>query len=561
MSRMKAGADSRILTQPYHFTLKQRLNALSFISSLALVIVGAIGLYQTQILLKKYEPITASYLPTTRALGALLSQFRQLRFDVGSIAIRGISVGQLREYIESSQGAVSEFEKSLAEVEKFLEVSQQREIYSKLKLSWADFKEQESESLRLAGTSDERLLDDTTRFNRELSDEKAKRVDAAINELIKTQTELENQAVEAVTADSHRATQVMFFSSIVMAVGFLIFCFTVIAKISGRLRESTSRVESASAGVGAVGHQVLDASQDVIRAAEQQLAAIHQASVALEKFSATVRRSADKSNEIQMTAAQSIEYVETGKQAIDRLIEAINSLKESNQISTSYLNESIEKGTRILNGMDEVAAKTRIMNDIVFQTKLLSVNASVEAARAGEQGKGFAVVAEEFGKLARMASRAVQEVHSLLTSSAKQIGEKVDEDRLFGEKMAQNSNCLLERVMTVTEECQIALGLIVRASSKLGDRVRDVTRFSDESAQGMIEMTRALQVIDESSRLTAQCGESSQLAAHKLSDELNRFQGFTSDLSLLTDEHKLCVQEISSVSAQFSNLGTEKQSA
>ena len=35
-----------------------------------------------------------------------------------------------------------------------------------------------------------------------------------------------------------------------------------------------------------------------------------------------------------------------------------------------------------------------VINDIVFQTKLLSFNASVEAARAGESGKGFAVVAE-----------------------------------------------------------------------------------------------------------------------------------------------------------------------
>jgi len=40
------------------------------------------------------------------------------------------------------------------------------------------------------------------------------------------------------------------------------------------------------------------------------------------------------------------------------------------------------------------------MNDIVFQTKLLSFNASVEAARAGIHGKGFAVVADEVGNLA-----------------------------------------------------------------------------------------------------------------------------------------------------------------
>ncbi|MBC7465119.1 MAG: hypothetical protein H7256_03945 [Bdellovibrio sp.] len=50
--------------------------------------------------------------------------------------------------------------------------------------------------------------------------------------------------------------------------------------------------------------------------------------------------------------------------------------------------------------MEEIGNKTKVINDIVFQTKLLSFNASVEAARAGEHGKGFAVVAEEVGKLA-----------------------------------------------------------------------------------------------------------------------------------------------------------------
>jgi len=43
--------------------------------------------------------------------------------------------------------------------------------------------------------------------------------------------------------------------------------------------------------------------------------------------------------------------------------------------------------------IETINQKTRVINDIVFQTKLLSFNASVEAARAGEHGKGFAVEA------------------------------------------------------------------------------------------------------------------------------------------------------------------------
>ena len=50
---------------------------------------------------------------------------------------------------------------------------------------------------------------------------------------------------------------------------------------------------------------------------------------------------------------------------------------------------------KVLEIIKTIEDKTKVINDIVFQTKLLSFNASVEAARAGEAGKGFAVVASK----------------------------------------------------------------------------------------------------------------------------------------------------------------------
>jgi methyl-accepting chemotaxis protein len=76
----------------------------------------------------------------------------------------------------------------------------------------------------------------------------------------------------------------------------------------------------------------------------------------------------------------------------------------------NQINYSNEQMSEIVKVIQEIETKTKVINDIVFQTKLLSFNASVEAARAGEQGKGFAVVAEEVGNLAQMSGNAAKEI-------------------------------------------------------------------------------------------------------------------------------------------------------
>lgn len=98
---------------------------------------------------------------------------------------------------------------------------------------------------------------------------------------------------------------------------------------------------------------------------------------------------------------------------------------------------------RINTIFDEVQEKTEMINDIVFQTRLLSFNASVEAARAGEHGKGFSIVATEVGRLANESGAKALEINSILKDATQEVSAIVKEVQ---DNSSQMINALTEQV-------------------------------------------------------------------------------------------------------------------
>jgi len=106
--------------------------------------------------------------------------------------------------------------------------------------------------------------------------------------------------------------------------------------------------------------------------------------------------------------------------------------------------------------ISEIENKTKIINEIVFQTKLLSFNASVEAARAGEQGKGFAVVAEEVGNLAELSGKAATEITSMLDSGLAKVNDiAVGTKRRVGEISTEGSQKITSSKRIIEDSKQV----------------------------------------------------------------------------------------------------------
>ncbi|WP_072680697.1 type I-A CRISPR-associated protein Cas5a [Arcobacter sp. LA11] len=110
-----------------------------------------------------------------------------------------------------------------------------------------------------------------------------------------------------------------------------------------------------------------------------------------------------------------------------------------------------EETTSAMNTIDEqvtaISEAISVIDQIAFQTNILSLNAAVEAATAGEAGKGFAVVAQEVRNLAARSAEAANEIKALVENAT----SKATDGKNISEKMIKGYNGLNENISNTIE--------------------------------------------------------------------------------------------------------------
>lgn len=265
--------------------------------------------------------------------------------------------------------------------------------------------------------------------------------------------------------------------------GLKYFSSNELKNISSTFNNVVQRMSQSAERVGVVANTIDSLSQNLSQISNQQASAIEETSASAEEISGMVNVNVQLAEESRNLSKQ------VGDK-MTQLDDAMEKISESNH--------QISELAKII---AEIGAKTQIIDDIVFQTKLLSFNASVEAERAGEHGRGFAVVAQEVGNLAQMSGKAAMDISAIVKQSI-----------LEAETIAkENTNRVIHGSAIVAETKQQS-NIVLDGASKIFEA-------SNEQARGIQEISNAVESINKATQHAASISDQASNSSSELTQQ------------------------------------------
>lgn len=296
-----------------------------------------------------------------------------------------------------------------------------------------------------------------------------------------------------------------------------------IMTIAGQLEKSSEEVAKASQIIAASSHQLSQSSSE-------QAASLEETASSLEQITSMISKASENADSSAAEAKNTQTRAEEGRRAMDNMLISMNEISESNQEIMQQIENSNSQMREIVQVIQEIGNKTKVINEIVFQTKLLSFNASVEAARAGEHGKGFAVVAEEVGNLAQMSGNAAREISDMLNTSIAKVQAIVNDTSAKVESLAEQGKKKVTSGVEVAKACAKALSEIVENVAKVTVLAQEISQANREQSLGVGEINKAMSQLDTVTQQNAASSESAASSAEELSGQSQSLRQAVSDL-------------------------------
>jgi len=252
--------------------------------------------------------------------------------------------------------------------------------------------------------------------------------------------------------------------------------------------------------------KTLNRMQEVIT---QMLILNVRSSEALQKSSAVLSQNVQVLNQTATSQFSAIEHAFALMTKINQTMD--ESMRKLEDIGTKIdaLTVSLQEGEGLSNKtgdimeridmqVEDINLAIKIIDEIAFQTNILSLNAAVEAATAGEAGKGFAVVAQEVRNLASKSAEAAKSIKDQV-ENAREISE---DGKVSSEKMLEGYHRLKREIEEMTKEVE-RIAKSIESQHHFISQINTAMQKVRQSAQSNLEIARKTEEISSDTQSLA----------------------------------------------------------
>ncbi len=262
----------------------------------------------------------------------------------------------------------------------------------------------------------------------------------------------------------------------------------IIAPLTRRLNGVIASARITSDRVASSSAEIHSAGQTLASGTTEQAAGLQETAASLELFAVQTRKNAASASTANTQMNEGKLQVDSGNSAVSNMSEVMSKINESS---------------------DEVFKIIKTIEEIAFQTNLLSLNPAVEAARAGEAGKGFAVVAEEVRNLSQRSAEASRETSAMIEDTVTRVRNGFE----------------------ISEQLKSRFDVIEQSVNGVSGLINEIALASNEQAQGIEQLNGAVTHIDQATQKNAASAEQTAAASMELNSEADQLRKMVSELS------------------------------
>jgi len=237
-----------------------------------------------------------------------------------------------------------------------------------------------------------------------------------------------------------------------------------IDELRKNLDHTIAGIKNSADSLASTGEQFSSTSQQLSSGAADQATSIEEISTSMEQMTANIEQNAFNAQHTEQAT-----------------VSAGDGMKEVSGMTKTAME-----------AMRNISDKILFVNDIAYQTNLLSLNAAVEAARAGEHGKGFAVVAAEVRKLAERSKQAASEIQELSKNG-----------------------------MLISEQTETKVNEVVPKIQETVKLMKEIAAASNEQNSGAQQINEAIQQLNNVTQQNSASAEELSTGAENLSQNAN----------------------------------------